>query len=512
MWRHVQGLVQQHEIILTTLAVLLSAAVLARYLPDERRHIRVSIWQYLIALGLWCVSSVCASLSLLTLAHTLSWAALVLGGIGLVNLGGVGVFGVGTALLHLHIPRILRDVMMGFGYVGVGFLLLDKAEVPLSSIITTSAVLTAVLAFALQDTLGNMLGGLALQLESSISVGDWVRLHDIEGQVKEMRWRYTAIETRNWDTVIVPNSVLMKGQFVVLGKRTGQPLQHRQWVYFNVDFRFSPTQIITAVDVALQSDPIPGIALTPPAHCIFHDFKDSYGFYAVRYWLTDLAIDAPTDSTVRTRIYFALRRAGIPLSIPAQSVFLTQESRRRKSFKYEEEIAHRLQTLAGIELFQSLNAAELRTLAERLRPAQFARGEALVHQGAEAHSLYILTHGSVQVQISTDNGHSQNVASLHAGEFFGEMGLMTGARRAATVIALEETESYRLDKEAFHDILLNRPEIADYISQVLARRQLEYEIAREGLQAAAHQLPMASREQDIFHRITEFFGVRRSVG
>lgn len=86
----------------------------------------------------------------------------------------------------------------------------------------------------------------------------------------------------------------MKGQVLVLGRRTGQPVLHRQWVYFNVDFRIAPTEVISAVNDALQAEPIPGVAEEPRAHGILFDFKESYCQYAVRYWLTDLAVDDPT--------------------------------------------------------------------------------------------------------------------------------------------------------------------------------------------------------------------------
>lgn len=115
------------------------------------------------------------------------------------------------------------------------------------------------------------------------------------------------------------------------------------------------------------------------------------------------------------------------------------------------------------------------------------------------------------MHLSTTDGRQRHVATFGAGDSFGEMGLMTGAPRAATVTALEDVECYRLDKEAFHDILRNRPEIADYISRVLARRQMEYEVAREGLAAEAQPLRMGHRERDIFHRIIEFFGLHTAT-
>ncbi|HEY7546562.1 MAG TPA: mechanosensitive ion channel family protein [Blastocatellia bacterium] len=370
-------------------------------------------------------------------------------------------------------------------------------------------MLTAVIGFSLQDTLGNVMGGLALQLEKSINVGDWIRLDHIEGRVKEIRWRHTSIETRNWDTMIIPNSVLMKGQVLILGRRDGRSVPHRMWVYFNVDFRFAPTDVIAMIDSALQSEPIAGVAEDPKPHCILFDFKESYGVYAVRYWLTDLAADDPTNSTVRARIFFALKRANIPLSIPAHSLFLTQESEERKVIKHEKQIDHILRELQEVELFHSLRESELRTLAERVRPAPFTAGEAITRQGAEAHWLYILTKGSAEVVISED-GTSRRVAVLKDGDFFGEMGLMTGEPRTATVIALEDVEACRLDKHDFHDIIHSRPEIAEHISHVLARRKIGLEAAREGLDEEAKNKKMAPMQKDILDRIIDFFGLKRS--
>ena len=99
-----------------------------------------------------------------------------------------------------------------------------------------------------------MLGGIALQLDDSIHVGDWLQLPSgQQGKVKAIRWRHTVVETRNWDTVIVPNSALLNDNIVILGEREDQPTQHRMWVYFNVDFRYSPEEVINVVEDALQS-------------------------------------------------------------------------------------------------------------------------------------------------------------------------------------------------------------------------------------------------------------------
>ncbi|MEW6213570.1 MAG: mechanosensitive ion channel family protein, partial [Acidobacteriota bacterium] len=513
-WLRLKETAERDSLILMTAGFLLLAALLLRYVPEERGRIRAATWLYGAALFFILISAlinsigataVPDSIGMSAVARVIHWVALLIGGIAIINLAGIFLFDVLLRALKISTPRILRDLIIAFGYVGISLVLLSREGASLSGLITTSAVLTAVIGFSLQDTLGNVMGGLALQMEKSINVGDWIRLDHVEGRVREIRWRHTSIETRNWDTMIIPNSMLMKGQVLILGRREGRSVPHRMWVYFNVDFRYAPTDVISVVDRALQSEPIAGVAEDPRPHCILFDFKESYALYAVRYWLTDLAADDPTNSIVRARIFFALKRADIPLSIPAHSLFLTEESEERKVIKQERQIEHLLREFEEVELFHSLTQSERRKLAERMRPVPFTRGEALTRQGAEAHWLYILTKGSAEVVISNEDGTSRRVAVLKDGDFFGEMGLMTGEPRTATVIALEDVEACRLDKHDFHDIIHSRPEIAEHISHVLARRRVELEAAREGLDEEAKHKKMAPMQKDILARIIEFF-------
>ena len=491
--------------ILAGFIVLAAIVMIAR--PRERGEVRTAAGLFGLSLILLLGSNVCYRLALATVATAFHGAALFVGGVAAVNLLAALLFGVGVDFFRPQTPRILRDLCVAMGYIGVVFWLLSRAGVTISGIVTTSAVITAVIVFALQDTLSNLMGGLALQLEGTLRVGDWIRVDRTEGRLKELRWRYIAIETRNWDTVIIPNSVCMKGEVTVLGRRGDQPVQHRQWVYFNVDFRVPPPDVISVVNDALQSIEIEGIATEPKPHCITADFKESYIQYAVRYWLTDLAQDDSTNSRVRQRILFALKRAGIEPSILAQGVFATEETAERRGLLRDEEISLKLKALQGVELFHTLNQDEMRMLAERLRYAPFVQGEAMTRQGAIAHWLYVITRGSGQVVITNEDGMRRTVASLHCGDFFGEIALLTGERRTTSVIALEDTDCYRLDREGVHELLHSRPEIAKHISHVLARRQVELDAVRENLDADARARMLRNAQKDFFTRISLFFGL-----
>ena len=132
-----------------------------------------------------------------------------------------------------------------------------------------SALTTAVIAFAMQDTLGNVSGGLALQFDNSIKVGEYIKVGEVIGKVVDIRWRSTTVETSNWETVVIPNGQLMKGSFAVLGRRSGQPLQWRRWIYFTVDPGAAPGRVIGTVEDAVPTPPSPRRRANrnPPACC-----------------------------------------------------------------------------------------------------------------------------------------------------------------------------------------------------------------------------------------------------
>jgi len=414
--------------------------------------------------------------------------------------------------VRIDYPDILHDVIVGAAYlVAFGFVM-HHVGVNVTSIVATSAVVTAVIGLSLQATLGNVVGGISLQIDESINEGDWVELENkTQGQIKKIRWRHTVIETRDWDTLIVPNGQLMTQSIKLLGKRAGQALQHRMWVYFNVDFRYSPGEVVRVVNEALQGAPIENVAAEPKAHCICYDLardtRDSFAYYAVRYWLTDLARDDPTSSAVRERVYAALKRANIPLAMPAKAVFVSQDDTQRREEKRQKELEFRIRALAAIDLFAHLSEDEQRTLATSAQFAPFAPHEVITRQGAIAHWLYVLLKGRAVVRVATDGGEERQVAVLVAPSFFGEMALMTGQPREATVIAECDVECLRVDRNDLAGIIKNRPEIAKEISEVLAKRRVELAAVREGLDSDAKNRRLSSERSRIFHAIKDFFAL-----
>ena len=425
-----------------------------------------------------------------------------------VALGTVLVSRIALPRLGLRPPRILVDILTAVAVLVAMIAVGKRAGLSVAGLITTSAVLTAVIGFSLQDTLGNVMGGLAMQMDNSVRLGDWISLGrgQPQGRVTEIRWRYTAIETREWETIIIPNGILMKSQVIIAGRRQGvtEPRWQRR-IDFYVDFRTPPTVVIDTVESALRTDPIRVQATMPPAHAVIMGFKDSVVWYQARYWLSDLSSDDPPDGEIRIKIYFALKRAGIQLAIPAAAVFLTQESSERNARKSDAERAERRRSLDQVELFKPLPPAMLDKLADELVLTPFARNEAVCQEGAMEDGLYMIVSGDALVQIGRGT-HTREVARLGPGQVFGEMSLMTGEPRAATVIAGTDLVCFRVDKAAFEGIMHANPEIAEQVADVLAARRMALDAARGDNDASPKK--RETTKQDLLGRIRSFFGLR----
>lgn len=439
--------------------------------------------------------------------RTPSW---IFGAVAFIGSSATVLFSVVLPRLRLPVPEIVQDVTVALLSVAAAVTVAGRAGVNLSGLIATSAVLTAVLGFSLQDTIGNIAGGLALQTDNSLEVGDWVRIgthpNDVNGRVVRIRWRYTAIETRNWETVLVPNRVLMNTSVMVLGRRDGQPQLWRRWVYFHVDFRAQPSDVIQVVQAAVRNATLERVATEPAPTCVLMDLAESYGRYAVRYWLKDLAADDPTDSEVRQVVFFALQRAGLRPAIPAHAVFVTQETDDRAAAKTQKQLERRSRVIGASALFRSLSEADKQELARSLQYSPFAPGEVMTRQGAEAHWLYLIEEGRASVRVS-DGTSERQVATVSDGGFFGEMSLLTGAPRAATVIAETDVECFRLDKQAFSRVLERRPELAATLAREIAERQANLDAARQGLDEESARLRRHSEERDLLDRMKQFFGL-----
>ena len=429
-------------------------------------------------------------------------------GLAVIRFGGLALFNVALPRIGIDISGILADILVIAGYIGWVFIRLNLAGVELTHLVTTSAIITAVLAISMQDTLGNLLGGLALQMDNSLEIGDWIRIDELSGQVVEIQWRYTALLTRNGEKVVVPNSQLMKGRYFVICDKKGDNPGWRRFIWFNIDLSTPPSRVIQTVETAIGTATIANVSLNPPPSCVLMEFAHGYARYALRYWLLDPRPDDPTDSEVRTHILAALQREGIRMATDDHVVHVVKEGEGHRAEVRSRELKHRLDAIAHIEIFSKLSDPERVDLAQRLTHAPFAKGDIMTRQGANAHWLYIIVSGEAEAWWQPPEGEPRLLEQRGPGSVFGEIGLMTGAPRRATVIATRDVEAYRLDKAAFEHIIRARPELADSMSAILARRLQQFAALESGyLEQRSEQATRTPGSAAIGQKIREFFGL-----
>ncbi len=499
----IQAIEAQREIGMLIASSLVLGGVLLIYRPEIRPRLRRLGGFFVLS---WVVQHAVVPVlrfaSLTISANVLNELFYVATGLAFIHLWGLVVFRLLLPVLRFRGPKIVEDLSIAVGYVAWGLVCLRQIGLDLSQIVTTSAVITAVLAFALQDTLGNILAGLALQLDESIKAGDWVQIDHYSGRVVEINWRATRIETRNWETVVVPNSTLLKSAFSVLGKREGAPQQWRRNVTFEVNLETLPTQIISIVEYALHEAALKNVAKEPMPNCVLMSVEKGIAHYAVRYWLTDLAADDPTDSNIRALIDAALRRHGRRLSPPQYNIMMSVDNKRFMETRHKRHTRERMNALRQLDLLAQFTDQELSQLADRLRFTPYVMGDTLVQEGEQVGWLYIITVGHAEMYIGRDETCTV-VGQLGKGSFFGEMCLMTGAPINYSVRATSNVECYRLDKDSFQTILLARQELAEAISLVLERRLAEHsELLRHSVAPAA--LP---HQNEILARVRKFFAL-----
>ena len=180
-------------------------------------------------------------------------------------------------------------------------------------------------------------------------------------------------------------------------------------------------------------------------------------------------------------------------------------ARHLKSIRDVHEQDSRLALLGSLELFAPLTEGERLSLSEWLKPVPLAPREVLIRQGETAESLFVLTRGELDVYSEAPGAPRQHLAKVSAPAYVGEMGLLTGQPRRATVLAAAEALCYRLDKSDFEAILSARPELAEALSQTIAAREAANSATLAALTADARSRATMTRAGDLVQRIREFF-------
>ncbi|MBV6273239.1 mechanosensitive ion channel [Alcaligenaceae bacterium CGII-47] len=475
--------------------VLVLGVILSRV---TRRALVFALQMLLSFTVLVLAGAATATVGSVGLANGFSQLAILVLGMTLIRQVGLTLFRLLVPRLGMRPPRILEELLILLAYVIWLLLRLSAGGLDLGSLVASTAVLTAVLAFAMQDTLGNILSGLALQLDHSVHIGDWIQLDTIGGRVIEVQWRHTAVRTLFGELVLIPNSQLMKSRIMLTGGPS-TPMRLRI-VKFYCDFDMPSGRVIDEVQRALGQTDLPGIASSPAPTCVITDFVDGVLQYAVRYSLTDPESPGTCDALIRQHLHALFRRQGWRMAAPNRDIRLEAGAATAAGDPYQQNSDRRKAVLDGLPLFSVLTQDEREQLAEQLQPKPYAPGSTITRQGEIGDCLFILVYGQVDVWLE-DKGIRHPLAVLEPVQVMGEMSVLTGEPRSATLSARSDVECYALSKEAFQVMLQNRPELADSFAQLLAERSEQ----RSTLQEQMQHTQSTHRQDAILTRIRSLF-------
>ena len=432
--------------------------------------------------------------NLLHILRIILWMALV---ISTVRFLSYLIFG--TAFKKTGQPEIsslLKTVLSIIAYI-VAFFIIFQSQYPgieLAPLFTGSAILGIVVGLALQETLGNLFAGIALQADQPFQVGDVISIpNGGNGVVESVSWRGVKIRTFQNKLLVISNAVLGKETIEVAPRGN----LNARLVHFDTVYVDSPAKVIQVARDAIRQAENVSQKIRPIVR--IRGLGDHGLEWEVKYWLDDYSKYNDTDALVRQRIWYAFKREKITFAYPTRTVHVEPPPLELPMEEIRDSIS---ELLCKVSIFAPLTDEESDKLAAATTTRVYSAGEPIVRIGAEGNSMFVIVRGKVRVQVP-ENGFQKTINNLYENDFFGEMSLLTGEPRSATVIADEETEVLRIDKVALKPLFESNPQLVRSIGEMAEER-------KELLKAIAEKAKETEKEEEIglLRSIKNFFGLK----
>jgi len=362
-------------------------------------------------------------------------------------------------------PTILQDAIV------IALVLLASTFLS-QQLLTTSAVSAVVLGFALQDTLGNAFAGLAIQSEKPFHVGQWIKVAEYEGRVTEVTWRATKLRTKAGNFVVVPNNVISK-EAITNYSEPAVPVMLD--VSVGAAYEAAPNTVKRVMLEAMRH--CSRVLVAPAPDVLLVSFDSSSINYKARFWVDDYERDELARDEVRTAIYYAFQRHGIEIPFPIQ----VEYSREAPEADPSAHVDSAERVLSSVDLFASMPPELRREIAIAGSTAVYGSGEAIVRQGEPGQSMFVIASGAVSVVLEPARNE---VARIPSGGYFGEMSLLTGEPRTATVLAVGDVQTIEINADLFRRLGSAHPAAIETIGVAAMTRRAGLEAARTA--AAGH--------------------------
>jgi small-conductance mechanosensitive channel/CRP-like cAMP-binding protein len=369
----------------------------------------------------------------------------------------------------------------------VTVVLISVLALPIGGLLATSGVLAIVLGLALQNTLADVFAGIAFGIEAPFNVGDRISLGDkIEGTVVLMNWRSIRILTDGDDVAIVPNSVVAKSDIV---NRSFPTRVRSAFIELSCPATSSPERVIDTLRQATLL--CPPILTAPKSSAVLTRLGSTESRYRVNFSVSDTEHLSTTKDLLfrhaRRQLYYSgLYFPRSPQDSPAS-----------------DEVSGRpfamLQLVREIALFETLEQKQLAELVARLKPRSLEPGEPLFAQGGTEAMLFIVASGILEVSQHTEVSGPQTAGFIGAGEYIGEVSLLTGAPYAAAATARTHCKLFGLESNVIKPLLAANSDLYAEFDQS----------ARRGLAILNRVVAVRASDdaagQSLVHRIRTFF-------
>ena len=371
-----------------------------------------------------------------------------------------------------------------------------------------------VLGLAVRGIFSDLFTGLAVNLDGNVVIGDWIQLSPrgagsraLVGRVREIGWRSTQLETEEGTLLIIPNTVLAE-DLVTNYVRPSATTRFECTIDLDPSVSCERAKRIL-LGAARSLTGTRGFAPDREPVVLVNGTSEQGIEYLIRYWIEPWNPLSPTTArdVVLSRSLQHLAVAGLAPAIEKTEIFYDRIPDRRHPDTTAE---GREQMLESVHLFASLEAADRLQLAEELKRMVLSPQEPVVHQGDAGETLYIIAEGALDVLVTTEQGPEPvRVATLGAGDFFGEMSLLTGEPRRATVRAATSAVIYELSRETVARLIERRPEVADGLAQAVAERKVGLDAALRHAGGAAKAEAVATLSGQVSRLMRDLFTRRK---
>ncbi|KPA15503.1 membrane protein containing Mechanosensitive ion channel MscS [Candidatus Magnetomorum sp. HK-1] len=399
-----------------------------------------------------------------------------------------------------EVPQLVRHCVYLIVYLIFFFCIIAFVfDQKVTSLLASTGVIAMIIGLAVQINISNIFSGIALAMEKPFTLDEWVKIGNFdEAKVVGMNWRTTQFQNRNKTIISIPNSEVANESIINFQQKNNI---FELEIPLHVDSVHDPERVIKIVLDVLNSNP-----------CVLKDYKFVCRFIGYTEWsgeyvaimiLQEYAKKNIHEGSIMLHIWKELHRAGIREAVNFSEVHMIKG--KKKSGTKNTDM---LSLVDGVDIFMELPEEAKSYLSQCLINRRYKPGEIIVKDGDIGDSLFIIAEGTVSVMINVGNDEYIESNRIGAGNYFGEMGLLTGAPRTANIVAISETivcEITRADVESFME---KRPEIKTAFNERLTMWIKE----NENILNEHNTCKLKKKGSNIkYHKkVMNFFGVKAS--